>query len=147
MDSSFCSFCWLSQLKLALTRAPLRGIFCPSPLSNIRYNLTNTQDIATKLSVPYRTSIWHLVWNFVKFDRKNFEKMTFQWRHVMRFWAKSGRQLYRSQINVYWSKSQTKGVKRSEIEFSTRWLSRIFKMFWILTPKMSKKHVFLGKVL
>ena len=38
-----------------------------APLSNIRDNLRTTLDIATKLSVPYRTSIWHLVWNFCYF--------------------------------------------------------------------------------
>ena len=32
-----------------------------APLSKIRDNLRTTQDIATKLSVPYRTSILHLV--------------------------------------------------------------------------------------
>ena len=69
--------------------------------------------------------------------------MTFQWRHVMRFWAKNGRQLYRSQINVYWSKSQTKGVKRQEIEFSTRWLSLIFKIFGFWLPIL--KNMFSGK--
>ena len=36
------------------------GQILPPPLSIIRDNLRTTQDIATKLSVPYRTSIWHL---------------------------------------------------------------------------------------
>ena len=43
---------------IKLTRAPLGGgQILPPPLSNIRDNLRTTQDIATKLSVPYRTSI------------------------------------------------------------------------------------------
>ena len=44
-----------------LTRAPLGGGADSAPLSNIRDNSRTTQDIATKLSVPYWTSIWHLV--------------------------------------------------------------------------------------
>ena len=48
--------------KIVSTRAPLAGIFCP--LSNIRGNLKTTKDIGTTLSVPYRTSIWRLVWKF-----------------------------------------------------------------------------------
>ena len=33
---------------------------------------------------------------FVKFGWEMFKKMTFQWRHVIRFWAKNDRQLHRS---------------------------------------------------
>ena len=69
-----------------------------------------------------------------------FEEMAFQWRHVMRFWVKNGRQRYRTQINEYWSKSQTKGVKTKEIELSTIWLSRIS----IFYPH-NFKNKFLGK--
>ena len=42
------------------------------PLENIRDNLRTTYDIATKLSVPYRTSIWHLVWKFCQIWLENF---------------------------------------------------------------------------
>ena len=42
------------------------------------------------------------------------------------------------------AKSQTKGVKTKEIEFSTRWLSRIFKIFWFWPPKFQKTS-FSGK--
>ena len=40
-----------------LARAPLGGGQILPPLPNIRDNLRTTQDIATKLLVPYRTSI------------------------------------------------------------------------------------------
>ena len=79
-----------------LTRAPLGGgqILPPSRI------LAITQELR-KISPPnFQYLIGHqfdtLSKNFVKFGQKIFEKMTFQWRHVMRFWAKNGRQLYRS---------------------------------------------------
>ena len=124
---------------------PAGGQFLPPPpLSNIRDNLKTTQDIATKLSVPYWTSIWHFVCKFCQITLEKFEKMTFKWCHVMRFRVKNGRQLYRSQINVYRSKSQSKDVKTKEIEFSTGWLSRIVKIFGFWPPKF-QKLLFSGK--
>ena len=115
------------------------GIFCPSQIFAITWKLR-------KISPPnFQYLIGHqfdtLSENFVKFGLKRFHTMTFQWRHDMRFWAKNGRQLYRLLINAYWRKSQTKGVKTKEIDFSIRRLSRIFKKLYF-DPKISKSSNF-----
>ena len=57
---------------LYLNPRPAGGGQILPPLSNIRDNLRTTWDIATKLSVPYRTSIWHLVWKFCQIWSENF---------------------------------------------------------------------------
>ena len=51
---------------------PAGGGAYSAPLSNIRDKLRTTQDITTKLSAPYRTSIWHLVWKFCQIWLENF---------------------------------------------------------------------------
>ena len=69
--------------------------------------------------------------------------MTFQWRHVMWFLVKNGRQLYRSQINVYRSKSQKKMPRQSKLNSLQDGCLR-FSNVLDLAPKF-QKTMFSGK--
>ena len=61
-----------------IARAAFGGKYCPPPpLLDIGYNLKTAQDNGTKLSVPYPTSIWHVLRKVCEISSEFFEKMTF----------------------------------------------------------------------
>ena len=80
--------------------------------------------------------------NFFEIRRKFFEIWSILWRHytplLVENWPNFAG-LWKTQFLI---KTQMKNTKRRKMRSSTRWLSRFFKNFGFLTPKISKKIFF-----
>ena len=74
--------------------------------------------------------------NFVKFGWQFFEKMTFQWRHAMRFWAKKMVVSYidHRSMNAEANRKQKVSKQRKLNYLQDGYLG--FLNFWILTLKI-----------
>ena len=80
--------------------------------------------------------------NFFEIRRKIFEIWSILWRHytplLVENWPKFAG-LWKTQFLM---KTQMKNTKRRKMRSSTRWLSRFFKIFGVLTHNISKNRFF-----
>ena len=125
---------WTSNV-LVSTRAPLRGAYSAPPLSNIRDNFTTTHDIATKHSVPYRTSIWRIVWKFCQI------RLEFFWENGVSVTSCHAilSQKWSSAISIA-DQCLMKQIANKRSQNKGNWVLykmviSDFQIFWIFTPK------------
>ena len=128
---------------MTLTRDLVGGGYFLPPLQTFRYISRTAAPIVTKLSVPSRTSILHIV---TKNFSKGYDRLAGNDVRVTSCSAVfdpkkgfAGRAVRPIALQI---QKNDKGHKSCRIDRATKLLSRIFDFFFILTPKNQKNRFF-----